>query len=102
MSYYLDLAYQGSLQKSILILKDEDARRLRLRVLLLEDKNKGLYEQLAIENGRIDVLEYDRANLQKLLVRFEADLVGRDNEVRKQAREVNDLKVCTRQQTESF
>jgi c-di-GMP-related signal transduction protein len=92
----LELAYQESIQKSDLVLKDEDARRLRLRILLLEDENDQLHEQLAFEDDRVVALEQDRAGLQKLLEEAKADLRRRDGEVRTQARELNNMRVRVR------
>jgi hypothetical protein len=92
-SHYLELAYQRSTQELKLILKDEDARRLRLRILLLEDLNDQLHQQLNIEGDRVNAMEKDQARVQELLKEAEAGLRRRDGEARKQTRELGDMRV---------
>jgi hypothetical protein len=89
----LELSYQRSVEESKLVLKDEDTRRLRLRILLLEDLNDELHQQLDIEGDRIDAMEKDQTRVQRLLKEAEVDLRRRDGEVRKQARELSDMRV---------
>lgn len=92
-SYSLEQAYQESIRNSDLINKDEAARRLRLRILLLEDENDELHEQLAIADDRIDGLEQECSELRKQLDKAEIETRRRETELRARARELSNLKV---------
>jgi hypothetical protein len=92
-SYSLEQAYQESIRNSDLIIKDEAARRLRLRILLLEDENDELHEQLAIEDNRTDELEQECSELRKQLEEAEIETQRRETELRTRARELSNLKV---------
>jgi hypothetical protein len=83
----LDAAYNKSVQNTNLLIKDEAARRLQLRILLLENENDELQEKLALGDDRIDLLE--RAG-DELRVQMES---AREEE----RRQVNDLKAQTRE-----
>jgi predicted RNase H-like nuclease (RuvC/YqgF family) len=92
-TYTLELAYQETIRKSDFIVQDEAARRLRLRILLLEDENDELHEHLAIEDDRIDELEQDCAELQRQVEHAENTSLRYETELRMKARELNNLKV---------
>lgn len=92
-TYSLELAYQETVRKSDFIIQDEAARRLRLRILLLEDENDELREQLAIEDDRLDELEQDCAELQRQVEQAETASHRYETELRMKARELNNLKV---------
>ena len=87
------MAYQESIRKSDLIIKDEAARRLRLRILLLENENDELHEQLALEDDRFDKLEQECSELQKQVEAAEIETQHRETELRIKARELSNLKV---------
>ena len=87
------MAYQETLRKAELIIKDEGARRLRLRILMLENENDDLHEQLALGDDRIDLLEQESQELRGQLDRAQEDVLRQENELRIQARELNNLKV---------
>ena len=76
-----------------LIIKDEGARRLRLRILMLENENDDLHEQLALGDDRIDVLEQENQEIRSQLDRAQEDVLRQENELRTQSRELNNLKV---------
>jgi hypothetical protein len=87
------MAYQETLRKADLIIKDEGARRLRLRILLLENENDDLHEQLALADDRIDRLEQDREEVRTQQVHAEEDACHYENVLRAQTRELSNLKV---------
>lgn len=89
----MELAYQEALLKSDLIVKDEGARRLRLRILLLEGENDDLHEQLALADDRIDMLEQEGDELRGQFEQAQEDARHHESELRVQTRELNNLKV---------
>jgi uncharacterized protein YutD len=92
-TYSLELAYQETIRKSDFIIQDEAARRLRLRILLLEDENDELHEQLAIEDDRVVELEQGCAELQRQVEQAETTSHRYEAELRTKARELSNLKV---------
>ncbi|KAG0652369.1 rRNA methyltransferase [Hyphodiscus hymeniophilus] len=91
-SQALEHAYQEGLLKADLIVKDEAARRLRLRILLLENENDDLHEQLALADDRIDILEQEGEELRGQVDEAQEDARKQESELRAQARELNNLK----------
>jgi hypothetical protein len=87
------MAYRETLRNAELIIKDEGARRLRLRILMLENENDDLHEQLALGDDRIDVLEQENQEIRSQLDRAQEDVLRQENELRTQSRELNNLKV---------
>jgi hypothetical protein len=87
------MAYQESLRNADLIVKDEGARRLRLRVLMLENENDDLHEQLALGDDRIELLEQEGDELRSYLESAQEDASRFENELRVQTRELNNVKV---------
>lgn len=92
-SNQLEFAYQESIRKCELILSDESVRRLRLRVLLLENENDDLHDQLSLEDDRIDDLEQENADLLRQLEQSEMKSHRKDSELRTHTRELSNLKV---------
>lgn len=76
-----------------MIIKDESARRLRLRILLLENENDDLHEQLGIADDRIDGLEQDGEEVRAQLEGAQEDSNRHETEMRSQTRELKNLKV---------
>lgn len=76
-----------------MIIKDESARRLRLRILLLENENDELHEQLALADDRIDELEQEGEDVRQQLDRLQEETSRHEAESRSQTRELNHLKV---------
>jgi chromosome segregation ATPase len=87
------MAYRETLRNAELIIKDEGSRRLRLRILMLENENDDLHEQLALGDDRIDVLEQENQEIRSQLDRAQEDVLRQENELRTQSRELNNLKV---------
>jgi chromosome segregation ATPase len=89
----LEMAYQEALWSADLIIKDESARRLRLRILLLENENNELHEQLALADDRIDGLEQEGEDIRAQLEVAQEDSGRHEAELRIQTRELKNLKV---------
>jgi hypothetical protein len=89
----LEMAYQETLRNTDIIIKDEGARRLRLRILMLENENDDLHEQLALGDDRIDVLEQESEELRGQLGQAQEDVCRQEAELRTQARELQNVKV---------
>jgi chromosome segregation ATPase len=92
-SQCLELAYQDALRSADLIIKDESARRLRLRILLLENENDNLHEQLGLSDDRIDGLEQEGEELRAQLESTQEALHQQQNELWAQTRELSNVKV---------
>lgn len=78
-----------------IVAKDEDIRKLRVSQCLLQDENSDLHEQLEEEQARSDDLE---TALDEALVQLDEQKAAGEmaqNQIRTQAREVANLKVCT-------
>lgn len=88
------MAYQEALRNTDSIVKDEAARRLRLRILMLENENDDLHEQLALGDDRIDVLEQEGDELREQLERAQDETQRHEADARVQTRELNNLRVC--------
>lgn len=82
------------MRKTDLIIKDEDARRLRLRILLLENENDDLHEQLVFSDDRIDGLEQEGNEARAELDDTRDDMQRQEAEFRSKTRELNLMKVC--------
>lgn len=89
----LELAYQSSIQKMDSVISNEELRKLRLQLLLVEEDNNGLHEQLASSDDRIDAIEQERDELLQQLQLARETSVSRDAELRTQAREIATLRV---------
>lgn len=68
-------------------------RRLRLRILLLENENDDLHEQLALADDRIEVLEQDGDDSRAKIDQAQEDSRRFESELRLQTRELNNAKV---------
>lgn len=86
------MAYEETLRNADLIIKDEGVRRLRLRILMLENENDDLHEQLALGDDRVDALEQESDELRTQLEQAQQSLSRQENELRAQARELNNLR----------
>ena len=93
-SQVLEMAYQESLRNADSIVKEEDSRRLRLRIVMLESENDELHEQMALGDDRYDALEQEHADMRDQLEQAQMDALRHENDLRIQTREVNKLKVC--------
>ena len=87
------MKYRHTIHECDLLIKDEGARRLKLRSMVLDDETSALRDQLAQKDGRIKELfaQFDdvRSQLDGALEKSRRQ----DNLVQSQAREVANLKV---------
>ncbi|KAH8685936.1 hypothetical protein BGZ60DRAFT_559717 [Tricladium varicosporioides] len=91
-SQRLDMAHNNGLQKFDLIVKDEVARRLKLRILILENENDDLHDQLAVGDDRIDLLEQQEDELRARLEQSREDTQRQEIDLRVQTRELDQLR----------
>ncbi|KAF4636993.1 hypothetical protein G7Y89_g1093 [Cudoniella acicularis] len=91
-SQRLQVIYNDALRNTDIIVKDEGARRLRLRILMLENENDDLHQQLAIGDDHIDALEHEADDLRVQLEQTQEDAHHHDMELKVQTRELNNLK----------
>lgn len=89
----LELQHEVSLASAEIIHKEEDSRRLRVRLLVQEEANDDLQDRLAITNDRIYELEKTRADLQAQLEQVEGVARQIEADVRAKVREIDTLKV---------
>lgn len=89
----MELIYVQCARKNDLLFQEEEARRLRLRILLLEDENDDLHDQLAQEDDRTDTLEKEKEELQERVNETLHDLKLAQVEVRAKGRELDNIKV---------
>lgn len=86
----LDLEYQQNRHKTDLISRDEDARRLQLRVLLLRDENTRLQDKCAAKDEEIKALSRDGDQLRVELDEFKAQNEPKDAQTKDAAIEADD------------
>lgn len=84
------MQHQDVIHKSAIVAKDEEWRRLKLRLHVLNDEKSGLHEQLAHKDSRIRALSEQCDKLRAELAGSQQD--GRSQR-RTQEREVGNLKV---------
>ena len=87
------MTYIAALQDTELLVKDEGTRRLRLRILMLENENDELHEQLALGDDRNDTLVQEVDGLRSQLGTAKEELSKQEEDIRSKARELNKLKV---------
>ncbi|KAI0008102.1 hypothetical protein F4779DRAFT_588980 [Xylariaceae sp. FL0662B] len=87
----LEMKHQRNASESDLLTKDEDVRRLRLRILMLRDENTSLREQIAQNNEANTTLA---ARCDNLGVQLQAKIEvvrSQEKQLRKQEREYSNL-----------
>ncbi|KAI9836835.1 MAG: hypothetical protein M1819_001000 [Sarea resinae] len=87
-----ELASETILRDVKIICEQEETRRIRVRLLLLEDENDDLRDQLAQDDDRIDELERSLDDLRAELDEREADLQRAQTDLRAKTRESDTLK----------
>ena len=92
-THSLELAYEQCLKRSEILYEEENARRLRVNILLLEDDNDDLHAQLSQDGYRIDGLEGSVRDMQNQLDTMEGEAEQLRAELRMKTREVENLKV---------
>ena len=92
---HLELKLLESTRSVESVSKDEDIRRLRMQLLLLEDENEELHGQLRVEENRGDGLEQAADEALSELEQAEGEIQRLMNESKTKARELESARVCT-------
>lgn len=92
----LDLKYHGVLHQSDLVVKDEEARRLKLRVVVLKDEVANLRDQLADKDNKIYNLSQQHDGIRAELERVNQTCITQESQLRLQARQHAELQVLLR------
>ncbi|KAI0521971.1 hypothetical protein F5B22DRAFT_594886 [Xylaria bambusicola] len=88
----LELQHQKNECDSDILVKDEDIRRLRVRILLLRDENTALRDQVDLNNGKNATLASRCDNLTAQIEDKIALVRSQEEQLRKQEREFSNLK----------
>lgn len=91
--HLLDLKYHGAMHQTDLIVKDEEARRLKLRVIVLRDEVAVLRDQLAEKDDRMSNLSQQYDDIRAQLDHMNQTCQDQADQLRTQARQHSDLKV---------
>jgi predicted nucleic acid-binding Zn-ribbon protein len=91
--HQLDLKYRGAMHQTDLIIKDEEARRLKLLVLVLRDDAATLRDQLADRDSRIHQLSKQYDDVRSQLDVMKQTCQDQENQLRSQAQQHTELKV---------
>lgn len=81
------------MHKSDLVVKDEEARRLKLRVVVLKDEVATLRDQLADKNHKIYKLSQQQDGTRAELERLNQTCTTQESQLRLQARQHSELQV---------
>lgn len=87
------MKHQQGASKSDLLIKDEDVRRLKLRILMLRDENTTLRDQIIQSNDETAHLSTQCEDLGTQLEAKIQEARSQDKKLRKQEREFSNLKV---------
>lgn len=93
MLHDLELEHQKNGHNSEILVKDEDVRRLRVRILLLRDESTTLRDQVDINNSVNAKLVSRCDNLNTQLETKMAVARSQEEQLRKQEQEYSNLKV---------
>lgn len=87
------MRHQQGASKSDLLIKDEDVRRLKLRILMLRDENTTLRDQIIQSNDETAHLSTQCEDLGTQLEAKIQEARSQEKKLRKQEREFSNLKV---------
>ncbi|KAI1104775.1 hypothetical protein F4804DRAFT_306302 [Jackrogersella minutella] len=88
----LELKHQMNSSNTDILIKDEDVRRLRLRILMLKDENTSLRDQMAQNNDTNTQLTVQCAGLSAQIEAKMNVIRSQEQQLRKQEREYSNLK----------
>ncbi|KAK4152126.1 hypothetical protein C8A00DRAFT_44770 [Chaetomidium leptoderma] len=88
----LDLKYRHTIHECDLVVKEEDARRLKLRSMVLRDETSGLKDQLAQKDIRVKELVDQIDDVRRQLDSMHEKGRRQDQLMQSQAREITNLK----------
>lgn len=90
----LELKYQLSLRDADAVIHEEALRRLRLRIMLLENDNRELQEHLADEQDQADYAEKETQRMEVRIQDLEDETRRCEADLRAKTREISTMKVC--------
>lgn len=91
----LGMKYQTTLHQTDLVVKDEEARRLKLRVVVLRDEAATLRDQMTDKDSKIRKLSQQNDDIHVQLDRMKQTCTSQETQLRSQARQQSELKVRT-------
>lgn len=91
--HVLDMEYQDTMHQTDLVVKDEEARRLKLRVMVLRDEVATLRDQLADKDSKIHKLSQQYEDKRVQLDHMNQTCINQETQMRSQARQQSELKV---------
>lgn len=91
--HVLDLKYQDTMHQTDLVVKDEEARRLKLRVVVLRDEAASLRDQLADRDSKIRTLSQQYDDIRVQLDRMSQTCIDQETQLLSQARLQSEIKV---------
>lgn len=97
MLHDLELKHQKNGFESDILVKDEDLRRLRVRILLLRDENTALRVQVDLNNSGNTKLVAQCDDLKAQIEAKMAMIRSQEEQLRKQEREYSNLDVSVRE-----
>lgn len=89
----LGLKYQNGIHQTELVSRDEEARRLKLRVLSLRDENAMIKDKLLQKDARITSSSKQGDQVRAKLDDAKETARSQEARLKKQAMEINNLKV---------
>lgn len=92
--HHLDLKYHDGIHQTDRVNRDEDARRLRLRVLSLRDENASLKDMLLRKDARVILATKQGDKVRAELDDAKETIRSQDVRLKKHAAEMSNLKVC--------
>lgn len=87
------MGYQSSLHHTDIVYKDEEARRLKLRVVVLRDEAASLRDQLADKSADVIRISQQYDELRVELDRLNQTCLVQEAQLRSQTRQQSELKV---------
>ena len=89
----LDKEYQKAIHECDLVVKTEEARRLKVRSMVLRDETSGVKDQLAQRDLRVKELVEQIEDVRSQLDNAQEKSRRQDNLMQSQTREITNLKV---------
>lgn len=89
----LDMNHHHTMHETDLAIKDEEARRLKLRVVVARDEAAALRDQLADKDSRIRQLSQKYDDIRVQLDHLNQTCANQEAQLRSQARQQSELKV---------
>lgn len=89
----LDMKYQQAIHECDLVVRTEEARRLKVRSMVLRDETSGAKDQLAQKDLRVKELVEQIEDVRSQLDSAHEKSRRQDNLMQSQAREITNLKV---------